>query len=345
MAEPKHWQNAAHPLSLVLRPMAWAYHLLEASNRFFIKPQHPGKPVICVGNLTAGGAGKTPVVRFLAAHFAATQRQPAILSRGYGGTLSNKSLAARVDRQHHSAQDVGDEPVMLAADWPVYISPDRFVSLRAAMADGAQIALKDDGLQNPAMAHHFNLVVIDGASGIGNGLLLPAGPLRQPLSITLAKADALLVLGAPTHDSFAKLLAACQAHDVSVYYGRTIAEPPDFSSSDNPFAYCGIAKPEKFLASLAACDITLAGHRVFADHHNFTEAEAAALLQQAEHFITTEKDMARLKSAPSGSALAALAKQSHVLKIKVEIDEAEKLTAQIDRAIEARQANQHYKSY
>jgi len=345
MAEPKHWQSASHPLSLGLRPVSWAYQLIEASNRFFVKPQHPGKPVICVGNLTAGGAGKTPVVRFLAAHFSASGRQPAILSRGYGGTLSNKSLAVRVNSQRHTAQQVGDEPLMLAADWPVYICPDRFASLRAAVADGAQIALKDDGLQNPSMAHHFNLVVIDGASGIGNGLLLPAGPLRQALPIALAKADALLVMGAATHDSFANLLTACQAHNVAVFYGRTQATPPVFPTQEKPFAYCGIAKPEKFLASLAACDVALAGHRAFADHHQFTEAEAADLLRQANVFITTEKDMARLQNAAAGSALKALAEQSHLLKITVEIDDGDKLMALIERAIDARQANQNYKSY
>ncbi|MFW2436778.1 MAG: tetraacyldisaccharide 4'-kinase [Parvibaculales bacterium] len=345
MAEPKYWNNATDPLSLGLRPVSWAYHLLEASNRFFVKPQHPGKPVICVGNLTAGGAGKTPVVRFLAEHFSASGRQPAILSRGYGGTLSDKSSAVRVDSHCHSAKEVGDEPLMLAADWPVYICPDRFASLRAAVADGAHIALKDDGFQNPSMAHHFNLVVIDGASGIGNGQLLPAGPLRQALPIALAKADALLVMGAATHDSFADLLPACQAHDVAVFYGRTLATPPALPSQEKPFAYCGIAKPEKFLVSLAACDVALAGHRAFADHHHYTEADAVDLLRQAQIFITTEKDMARLKYATEGSALKTLAEQSHVLKINVEIDEADKLTALIDKTIDARQANQSYKSY
>lgn len=346
MSEPKFWSRKFHPATLALRPISGLYAVAERAQRFFIKPQHPGKPVVCVGNLTAGGAGKTPTVDFLAKHFAAQGLCPAILSRGYGGQLSRKSgPAVRVDPSVHTASQVGDEPLMMAADWPVYISPDRFASLRAALAQGADIAIKDDGFQNPSMQHHFNLVVIDGASGIGNGYLLPSGPLRQPLAIGLDKADALLILGPPSHASLGPLMAQCKLQNVAIFYGRIVGHKPNLPKDQEVFAYCGIAKPEKFLSSLQACGVGLVGHRAFGDHHVFTESEANDLLQKGATLITTQKDMARLSGAPIGSKLHALAEQSQVLKIDIEIEQADELTRFLDETVKARQTNQTYKSY
>jgi tetraacyldisaccharide 4'-kinase len=346
MSEPKFWNSKTHPATLALRPLSGVYALAEGAKRFFIKPQHPGKPVVCVGNLTAGGAGKTPTVDFLAQHFAAQGLSPAILSRGYGGQLSTTSgPAVRVDRDVHTASQVGDEPLMMAADWPVYISPDRFASLRAALAQGADIAIKDDGFQNPSMQHHFNLLVIDGASGLGNGYMLPSGPLRQPLAVGLSKADALLILGPPSHASLGPLIAQCASQKVAVFYGHIIGHKPKLAAGEKAFAYCGIAKPEKFLASLEASGVALVGHRAFGDHHVFSEAEADDLLQQGATLITTQKDMARLSGAPIGSKLHALAEQSEVLKIHLDIENADALMRLLDETVKARQANQSYTSY
>ncbi len=346
MAEPRFWQSKAHPLALALLPVSLVYGLVERANRFFVKPQHPGKPVICVGNLTAGGAGKTPTVQYLAAHFAAT-KQVAILSRGYGGHLSTKSSPAiAVDPALHDAAAVGDEPLMLAADYPVFVNPDRFASLRAAIAQGAEIAIKDDGFQNPAMANHFNLIVVDGASGLGNGYLLPAGPLRQPLSVSLARTDAVLVQGAATHPSLAPLLAACAAREIAVYHGHISASAPPLETS-SVFAFCGIAKPEKFFASLDTLGLTPVGQTVFGDHHPFTDSQAKEILAQAgaAPIVTTKKDMARLQNAAAGSYRRALAEKAKVVDITLEIEQAEGLLAQIEQTLTARQANQHYTSY
>ena len=182
MAEPRFWQSAAHPAGLALTPLSWLYGGLERLNRALTQPQHPGKPVICVGNLTAGGGGKTPTVRLVAGWLREAGFAPAVLSRGYGG---REKGPLKVDPAVHDAAAVGDEPLMLAAELPVYVCADRGQSLRLAVRDGHDALVKDDGFQNPSMAHHFNLIVVDGATGLGTGRLLPAGPMRQKLAVAL----------------------------------------------------------------------------------------------------------------------------------------------------------------
>jgi tetraacyldisaccharide 4'-kinase len=339
MAEPSFWQMRHHPLSLALTPLAWLYGGLETARRRLTHAQHPGKPVICVGNLTAGGAGKTPTVRWLAEKIAAQGHQPAILSRGYGGSEKGP---LKVDRQTHHATHVGDEPLMLAADWPVYIGADRMQSLRLAVQDGADVLIKDDGFQNPSLAHHFNLIVVDGASGLGNQRLLPSGPMRQPLSVALERLDALLVIGEARHHSLAFLMDAVEAFGKPIFHGRVQATG---HGSGKVHGFCGIARPQKFQASLVAQGYEIDGFTSFADHHDFTEAEAATLLAHDKPLITTEKDMARLQGAPADSARARLAAEAAVLPIALEIADEAALLAAISRAITDGQANRLYKSY
>ena len=173
-------------------PLALLYGAAEALRRRLTKPEKPEIPVICVGNLTAGGAGKTPTVRALADILKGAGHQPIVLSRGYGGRNTGP---LRVDPTLHVAADTGDEPLMLSDDLTVYIARDRRAALRAAVSDGAQIAIKDDGFQNPTLAHNYNLIVVDAATGFGNALLLPAGPLRQPLAASAPRIDAVLLVG------------------------------------------------------------------------------------------------------------------------------------------------------
>jgi tetraacyldisaccharide 4'-kinase len=345
MAEPVFWQSRHHVLALALSPLAWLYGGLEASRRRLTHAQHPGKPVICVGNLTAGGAGKTPTVRWLAKKIAAQGGTPAILSRGYGG---REKGPLKVDPSHHNAAHVGDEPLMLAADWPVYICADRMQSLRLAVQDGADVLIKDDGFQNPSMAHHFNLIVVDGASGLGNQRLLPSGPMRQPLSVALEKLDALLVLGDArheTHDSLAFLMDAVEAFGKPIFHGTVQAVQAVQQGSGKVHGFCGIAKPQKFRASLEAQAYEIDGFSIFPDHHNFTEAEAEKLLALETKLITTEKDMARLQGAPADSARAKLAACADILPIALKLDNEAALLSTINNAIEERQANQLYQSY
>ena len=339
MAEPRFWQTRHHLLSLALAPLSLLYGGLEAARRKLTHAQHPGKPVICVGNLTAGGGGKTPTVRWLAEHMAAQGHQPAILSRGYGGTEKGP---LKVDPTHHIAGQVGDEPLMLAADWPVYIGVDRMQTLRRAVQDGADVLIKDDGFQNPSLAHHFNLIVIDGASGLGNQRLLPAGPMRQPLSVALQKLDALLIIGEAHHPSLAFLMDAVEAFGKPVFHAHMHATA---LGGGAVHGFCGIAKPEKFRASLEAQGYRIDGFTRFADHHDISEAEAAKLLTRDTPLITTEKDMARLQGAPADSARAALAASANVLPIVLKVEKQAALIEAIETAITDGQANRLYKSY
>ncbi len=339
MAEPSFWQMRHHPLSLALTPLAWLYGGLETARRRLTHAQHPGKPVICVGNLTAGGAGKTPTVRWLAEKIAAQGHQPAILSRGYGGSEKGP---LKVDRQTHHATHVGDEPLMLAADWPVYIGADRMQSLRLAVQDGADVLIKDDGFQNPSLAHHFNLIVVDGASGLGNQRLLPSGPMRQPLSVALERLDALLVIGEARHHSLAFLMDAVEAFGKPIFHGRVQATG---HGSGKVHGFCGIARPQKFQASLVAQGYEIDGFTSFADHHDFTETEAATLLAHDMPLITTEKDMARLRGAPADSARGRLAAEAAVLPITLKVENEADLLHAIKAAIADGQANRLYKSY
>lgn len=347
MAEPQFWQARNHPLSLALTPLSLIYRGLEAANRKFTHPQHPGKPIICVGNLTAGGGGKTPTVRWLAEKLSGQDLQPAILSRGYGG---QEKGPLKVDTAQHIAAQVGDEPLMLAADYPVYIGADRMQSLRLAVRDGADVLIKDDGFQNPSLAHHFNLIVVDGKTGLGNQRLLPAGPLRQSLDVALAKLDALLVLGEPTHGSLNFLMDAVEAFGKPIFYGhvaaaktKTKAKPK--KADRQVYGFCGIAKPKKFRASLEAQGYQLSGFKNFADHYEFTETDAENLLALDARLITTEKDMARLLGAPSGSARFRLAATTQVLRIALKVEKEAALLAAISTAIADGQANRLYKSY
>ena len=345
MAEPRFWQSSLHPLSLALRPLSFVYGGLESLNRKLTHTQHPGKPVICVGNLTAGGGGKTPSVRLMMQWLHEDGLSPAVLSRGYGGSEKGP---LRVDPALHNAAQVGDEPLMLARDWPVYIGADRMAGLRQAVADGHDVLVKDDGFQNPAMAHHFNLIVVDGASGIGNGQLLPSGPLRQRLDIAFGKLDALLVIApdnAAHHPSVDLLMDMAEALGKPVFNGAIETSSKPKTADKNVTAFCGIAKPEKFAASLKAAGYTPIAMQAFGDHHAFSEAEAAALLAHDGALITTEKDMARLQGAPESSARAALAARAEVLPIALKVKKADALRDAIRAAMAAKQANQLYKSY
>ena len=339
MAEPRFWQNKWHPTSLLLLPVSWLYGGLETLRRRLTHAQHPGKPVICVGNLTAGGAGKTPTVEWLVNALRADGANPAVLSRGYGG--SEKGPLA-VNGADHSAEQVGDEPLMLAQKMAVFVCADRMASLRLAVRNGHDVLVKDDGFQNPAMAHHFNLVVMDGTSGVGNGRLLPAGPLRQNLEIGLKKLDALLLIGDAKHASVPPLLATLKTMGKPVFRAEMEATK---TGSGAVHGFCGIAKPAKFRASLTAQGYEVKQFSGFADHHNFTEADAVKLLKSELPLITTEKDMARLKRAPADTARGRLAKRADTLPIVLKINHADALLALIKTALAEKQANRLYKSY
>ena len=335
MPSPAFWYRPVGVKALALLPLAVFYRAAEALRRGLTKPEMPEIPLICVGNLTVGGAGKTPTVRALANLLQDAGHHPVVLSRGYGGRTAGPM---RVDPTHHIAADTGDEPLMLADDLPVYIARDRRAALRLALSDGAQIAIKDDGFQNPTLAHSYNLIVVDGATGFGNALMLPAGPLRQPLAASRARIDAVLIIGASSEQSRADIAAQLDVPPAQIFTGALVPIAPE---PKRVLAYCGIGRPEKFFDTLRGCDFDLAGEIIFADHHSFSETDAARLLEAAQakqaRLITTEKDLVRLRDASPGSqtaALGELARASDCLRVKLELDDAVGLRADILQKLE-----------
>jgi tetraacyldisaccharide 4'-kinase len=296
MRAPDFWQSGG-ALSLLLTPAGCIYAIGGRLRQAFAAPRSAAMPVICVGNLTAGGAGKTPVVLALAAKLAA---RPALadrvhaITRGYGGELSGP---ARVDPVVHDAWKVGDEPLLLARRLPTWVARDRVAGAAAAVSAGANLLILDDGLQNPALAKDLSFVVIDGGAGFGNGRVIPAGPLREPVADGLSRADAAIIVGddrkaiAATLAKLAPDLPILRAHLAPVAQSAaTLAGQP-------LVAFAGIGRPEKFYESLRALGCDVKATRSFADHHPYDAIDVAALRRlAAEHdakLVTTAKDLMR----------------------------------------------------
>jgi tetraacyldisaccharide 4'-kinase len=317
MREPAFWWQGNG--GRLLAPLAGVYGAIAAT-RLRSPGQKVGIPVICVGNLTVGGAGKTPAALVVGRILLAENKRPFFLTRGYGGRLAGP---ARVDRTGHSAADVGDEPLLLADVAPTIVARDRLAGARAAQHDGADALVMDDGFQNPSLTKDLAILVVDGRRAIGNGRVFPAGPLRAPLEAQLAHADAVLVVGAPS-DGVAVIVEMARRHGAAIFHGSL---EPDRANLDalagrRVLAFAGIADPEKFYASLREAGISVAEHASFPDHHRYTPAQAQALIARADAaglaLVTTEKDYARM----AGDApLAELTRRSNVLHVQLQVKE------------------------
>jgi tetraacyldisaccharide 4'-kinase len=252
--------------------------------------------VVCIGNLVAGGAGKTPVTLALASHLVARGLELHLLTRGYGGTLGGP---VRVDPARHDAAAVGDEALLLAARAPCWVARDRAAGVRAAVAGGAGLVLLDDGLQNPTVAKTLSLVVVDAAYGFGNGRVIPAGPLRESLARGIARANALVLLDA-------EAAAKCPdwtetGRGLSVFRAALTPVAGERLAGSRFLAFAGIGRPQKFFATLQSVGAVLVGTRWFPDHHPFRAAEIERLHRDAERararLVTTAKDIVRVPPA------------------------------------------------
>jgi tetraacyldisaccharide 4'-kinase len=251
-------------------------------------------PVLCVGNATVGGTGKTPITLDFAARLRARGAAVHILTRGYGGSLRGP---VRVDPARHTAAEVGDEALLLAAVAPCWVGADRAGSGQAAVAEGATVLLLDDGLQNPGLAKDFNVLVIDGETGFGNRRLLPAGPLREPVHAAAARCRIAVMMGADRTGA-----AALLPVDFPVVKARLVPGPEMGAMAGQAvFAFAGIGRPDKFFCTLGEAGLALAGTRSFADHHGYAPRELAALRRDAAasgaRLVTTEKDFVRLTTS------------------------------------------------
>jgi tetraacyldisaccharide 4'-kinase len=324
LSEPGWWYadtRGGTRFARLLAPVGDLYGALVERRFEAAAPAPSDLPVICVGNFTAGGTGKTPLTRFLTGVLAARGIKPVVLSRGYGGTLSGPVW---VDGAHHRAREVGDEPLLIASDVPVMVARDRKAGLEAIVADSrADAVVMDDGLQNPSLAKALSIAVVDARRGVGNGLVIPAGPLRARLSFQLGLVDCIVVMGddPPGPAIFDALKSGFPG---PVLRGR-VAPTGDASwlADRMVLAYAGIANPERFFATLERLGPRAVLRRPFGDHHAFTEREAAALVREAEEanalLVTTEKDLARLKGL--SGACEALARASRVLPIAVTFED------------------------
>lgn len=321
MREPGFWWRKAGLRAALLAPLAAVYGAV-AARRMARAGARAGVPVLCVGNFTLGGAGKTPTAMLLAGMLAGLGERVFCLSRGYGGSHAGPKLLAAGDR----ADQVGDEPLMLARVAPTIVARDRVAGAELAREQGASVIVMDDGLQNASLVKDFTIAVLDGRRGIGNGRVFPAGPLRAPLTTQLAHSDALLVVG--EHDGASDAIAAAQAHGLPVLHGRLIPDAAAVAAltGRKVLAFAGIADPDKFFATASAAGIAVAQRKAFPDHHRFTVEEVAALIMQADEnglaLLTTEKDRARMIGDTITESLAA---QAHVLPVTMQVQEAVEL--------------------
>jgi len=332
MREPAFWWRAPGLLAALLAPLGALYGAV-AARRMARVGRRARVPVICIGNLTLGGAGKTPAAIAVARMLQAAGERPAFLTRGYGGRLAGPIAVLAT----HTAAEVGDEPLLLARVAPTIVARDRVAGARAVPAETTVIVM-DDGFHNPSLAKDIAAVVIDGRRGIGNGKVFPAGPLRAPLAAQLDRHPALIVIGeagASAHE----VIAAARRRGLFVLTGAFVPDPAAVAAlaGRRVLAFAGIGDPDKFYATLRAAGIAVAEQRGFADHHVFTAAEAADLIADADArglaLVTTEKDHARMTGHP---ALATLAARSATLPVTVALDEAEGLGALVADLLHAR---------
>ena len=290
MRAPAFWSRRT-PLSTLLVPLGALYAGAGRLRRLMATPRDAGVPVVCIGNLVAGGAGKTPVAIAVARHLIARDIAVHFLSRGYGGMLPGP---VRVAPGRHDAAEVGDEPLLLAEVAPCWIARDRVAGAVAAVADGAQLIVMDDGHQNARLRKAVSMVVVDGETGFGNGRVMPAGPLRETVAAGLARADAVILIGEDRAG-----VAGLLPPGLAVLHGTL--EPASDSralAGKTVFGFAGIGRPGKFRATLERLGCAVALWRDFPDHHPYRRAEIEAILREAGAAgaiaVTTEKDAVRL---------------------------------------------------
>lgn len=315
MRMPGFWARGRHSLlARLLVPFGWLYGRITLA-RVRRRGERLPIPVIAIGNFTAGGAGKTPTTLAIASTLAARGLKPFIVSRGYGGTEAGPY---RVDPERDSSARVGDEPLMMSRSFPVIVSRNRARGGKLAEAQGADVVLLDDALQNPDLEKDFTLGVVDGGFGFGNGLCVPAGPLRAPVAPMLATVDATLIVGTDAAGSI-----------------EALREKPGFSAimkvqntlkpvlrQQRVLAFCGIGRPEKFGETLRECGAELAALLAYGDHHAFSEDDAVHILAEATRLkarpVTTEKDAARLSG---GVMLERLKAASLIVPVTITLPE------------------------
>ncbi|MGJ3232637.1 MAG: tetraacyldisaccharide 4'-kinase [Oceanicaulis sp.] len=331
MRPPAFWdadapRSSARLTRALLSPLGALYAAATARRIARTIPAPAPAPVICVGNLTLGGTGKTPVAIAVIETARGLGLEPAGLSRGWGGSLKGP---LKVDPRRHGAREVGDEPLLIARAAPAYIDAGRVEGARLAAREGADLIVMDDGHQNPKLEKTRSLVVVDAVAGWGAGTVFPAGPLREPVEAGLARADAVIVMG-PSRE-FEPDYARLRLDTLEIPVLKAWLAPEAAPPAGPLLAFAGIGRPQKFFDALAAAGGELADTASFPDHHAYTRAELDQLADLASahgaRLITTEKDWVRLPGGV-GTAVAAW-------PVRARFAEPARLEALIQDAVDA----------
>jgi tetraacyldisaccharide 4'-kinase len=289
MHAPLFWKNKTK-LSTALLPAAAIYKFF-AGLRQGCAAVKLHVPVICIGNVVVGGSGKTPVALALGELLRTQGKNAHYLTRGYKGILKGP---VRVDPLRHTALEVGDEPLLLAEILPTWVAKDRVEGARAAIAEGAELIIMDDGFQNPALHKDISLLVIDGVYGFGNKRLLPAGPLREPVADAMKRASAIVLMGEDEQDVLKEVplhLPVLRAHIEPLLPPETLKDIP-------LLAFAGIARPRKFYRTLQQLGYDVRNMVAYPDHYLYKPRDLAFLRSKAKileaKLVTTSKDYVRL---------------------------------------------------
>ena len=327
MRAPDFWGSKAGPggrlMASALSPLSGVFSLAGCARQCLTRPWRAAVPVICIGNLTAGGAGKTPCVVSIIERLTARSIKAHVLIRGYGGDATGP---LNVDPARHDARAVGDEALVLSAAAPTWVGSDRRATARAAIGAGAQVLVMDDGFQNPSLVKDLSLVVVDGGFGFGNGRVIPAGPLREPVARGLARAHAAVLVGDDRTNVAARL-----GEGVALLRARLAPAPggPELKGQA-VVAFAGIGRPDKFFETLDDGGARVVARHAFADHHPYKKYELTRMVAQADaagaRAVTTEKDAVRLSGAER--------ERIDVLRVRLEWADIGALDALLDSAIE-----------
>lgn len=287
--QPKFWRKKTSIYSDALIPFGVLYYVASLIKAAITSSYKPKAKVVCIGNATVGGAGKTPVAMAIYKLIEPLGKKVAFLSKGYGGNIQGP---VEVDCKKHRAEDVGDEPLLLAATAPTAIAHNRVDGIRFLEEQGSEIIIMDDGLQNYSITKDISFLVVDGNYGFGNQRVLPSGPLREPVHAALKKSDAVIFVGDDTN----KVKESLKGNMVVNAQIDILSKKP--SEGSKFIAFAGIANPDKFFDSLEKTSHNVVDAICFPDHHNYTKEELSALSAAASEvsakLITTSKDYVRL---------------------------------------------------
>ena len=316
MQAPKFWYRSRSWQAILLSPLGVLYAWATARRQKNARPTQIDIPVICIGNLNVGGTGKTPTTIAIAQMLTSRGIAVHIVSRGYGGSLQ---AVTQVDPRSHTADETGDEPLLMAAFAPTWVANERVEGARAAQNAGADVILLDDGFQDPSLTKDLAIVVVDAARGFGNGRCLPAGPLREPVHVGLKRADAVISIGEPEAQSQFRERSADQVGRIA--HLTASLKPIEMGmpwAEGRYLAFAGIGDPEKFFATLRGLGAPLVRTVALDDHQKLARPMIQRLMKEAEsmnaQLVTTEKDAARLPADLRSGILS--------LPVRLEFDDA-----------------------